>query len=431
MRRTVVSHKHTFTPHDTAWTKGQVERPSCRLVLANSQVVISPKGSPTKGSIRQEIEQSHAGVYSRRFTGRSLKVITFWEEPPESERCQLGLRGGLESFLLATTGMFAELNMTHLLRKSPGIVVALGVAIGGACLFLIAKPLFPAPLTPLAEALAEPAAPPTAKSTSTRPKITWSTTSTQVILARGQTASEDFAFTSNVNLQDVVIEPVPEISPFLTVQPTSFASVPAGQSRLVHILYSIPASTTLGTYVGTIHVRVGGSTLPQTLKVTINAWTMLTDVEAGFSAFYPPSLYNIADPNNPPGSIDLESSAEGVAIGGAVVVGSHVAASGFAVGIDATPYNIAGTFDVTQYLAAEYPNSASDASITTVTIGGQPGYEIFFRGEETGNWPVAVVFYRGYIYRFLYSSTDNIAGFSDQDGLKAFSEVLEGFTFSP
>jgi hypothetical protein len=209
----------------------------------------------------------------------------------------------------------------------------------------------------------------------------------------------------------------------------AFPSVSAGQAVTVTISFSIPTSTTLGTYDGTIHARVGSKTLPQTLKVTINAWNMLTDTEAGFSVSFPPSLY-ITDTSSPPNSFDLESSPNGVVIGGAVLNGSNVATSGFAIGIDAKPYDISGSYDLAQYLATQYPNSAADASSSPITVGGARGYEIFFVGEETGNWPVVVVYHNGYVYRFLYASTDNIPGFSDQDGLNAFNQVLAHITFS-
>src|SRR5438477_8076377 len=119
-------------------------------------------------------------------------------------------------------------------------------------------------------------------STSTQPKITWAPTSTEVILSPGESTSRDFALTSNIALQNAVIEAVPQIASFLSIQPSTFASIPAGQPQPVHISYVVPAGTVLGSYSGTIRVRIGNGSLPQTLKVTVNVWTQVTEPTTGW-----------------------------------------------------------------------------------------------------------------------------------------------------
>ena len=135
------------------------------------------------------------------------------------------------------------------LRKVAFVVAGciVGVTI---LLLLIVRPLSPAP-------------------SSRQPKITWSAKSTEIILPPGETTAQDISFTSSASLQNIVLEPVPEIAPFLTVQPTSFRSVAAGQPEGVHITFSIPPGAAFGSYAGTVHVQSGTSTLPQTLKVSI------------------------------------------------------------------------------------------------------------------------------------------------------------------
>src|SRR6266851_4624494 len=107
-------------------------------------------------------------------------------------------------------------------------------------------------------------------STSSQGKITWAPSSTDLILPPGESTDGDFTFTSSVGLQNAVIGAVPEIAGFLSVQPNSFASIPAGQMQSVHVSFFIPAGSALGTHSGTIHVRIGNLTLPQTLKVSLN-----------------------------------------------------------------------------------------------------------------------------------------------------------------
>jgi hypothetical protein len=81
---------------------------------------------------------------------------------------------------------------------------------------------------------------------------------------------------------------VPQIAPFVTVQPSSISSLAANQVQSMHISIAIPSGITLGTYSGTIHVLSGSQTLPQTLKVTVNVWQPLTRPDIGFSIKYPP-----------------------------------------------------------------------------------------------------------------------------------------------
>lgn len=106
--------------------------------------------------------------------------------------------------------------------------------------------------------------------TPSQPKITWSEPRITIKLAAGQGLLKTLTFTSDRNLQNVTIEPVPEIARFLTsVQPDSLPNVTPGQSQSIGLSFFIPAGTPQGTYDGTIHIRSGNQTLPSTLKVVI------------------------------------------------------------------------------------------------------------------------------------------------------------------
>ena len=125
----------------------------------------------------------------------------------------------------------------------------------------------------------------------TQPKITWMPKSTEIILSPGESTTQEFTFTSDQDLQNAVIEAVPGIAAFLSIQPTSFSSVQANQQQAVHITFSNPATASLGTFDGTIHIRIGNKTLPQTLKVLLNIWrkSQLTDNGQTVEFLYPPS----------------------------------------------------------------------------------------------------------------------------------------------
>jgi hypothetical protein len=154
------------------------------------------------------------------------------------------------------------------------------VLIAGGTLYLFAWEPLPAPT-------AAPVAPTPSPTSSTQAKITWSTTSIEVILSPGESGSQDLTFSSSLSVQNITIEAVPEIAGFLSIQPASVASLSTGQQQPVHIAFSIPVGSTLGTHSGTIHVRDASQTYPQTLKVTVNAWNALSDSALGIKLHYP------------------------------------------------------------------------------------------------------------------------------------------------
>ncbi len=172
--------------------------------------------------------------------------------------------------------------------KRLALLIGVALAILAGSLYLFARPSPPAsvPPTPAPAGASSPAQ--SASTSSTQPKITWSQNQIEVILAHTESASSDLTFSSSLDLQNVVIEAVPEIADLLSVQPNSFASISAGSSNAVHISFSIPSTTASGTYNGTIHARLGSSTLPQNLKVTVNVWRQIKDSTTGLQFLVPP-----------------------------------------------------------------------------------------------------------------------------------------------
>ena len=123
-----------------------------------------------------------------------------------------------------------------------------------------------------------------------QPKVTWPEKQITVTLSPGESWSKDVTLTSTPDLQNATVEPVPELSDFVTVAPSVIANLPAGQLQPVHLAFSIPEHAALGTYEGTIHVRVGRQTVPSLLKLAINvAWASdeLSDNGVSVSFKYP------------------------------------------------------------------------------------------------------------------------------------------------
>jgi hypothetical protein len=115
------------------------------------------------------------------------------------------------------------------------------------------------PLFPVAVSFAE-----------AQPKVIWSEKHVRLQLSPGSGEVRQVSFISDHNLKNITIEAVPQIANLVSVQPSTIASVFADQAQTVSLFFSIPSGTTVGLHEGTIHVRAGSQTLPQTLKISID-----------------------------------------------------------------------------------------------------------------------------------------------------------------
>jgi hypothetical protein len=85
-----------------------------------------------------------------------------------------------------------------------------------------------------------------------------------------ETKEIEVAFVSTVDLSNVDLRIVPELQPFIRIEPSHFNSIDAHTLNEVTISISIPENTEPNRYEGTIHIKEGRRTLPQTLKIEIN-----------------------------------------------------------------------------------------------------------------------------------------------------------------
>lgn len=111
--------------------------------------------------------------------------------------------------------------------------------------------------------------PPTASFGKGKGRITWSEKTLNITIPSGGKTTRTLTFTSDQSLENVVIEPVPGIASFVSVQPASITLVPAGQPTTVTLNFSVPQATAEGLYDGTIHIRRGAATIPEVLKVGV------------------------------------------------------------------------------------------------------------------------------------------------------------------
>ncbi len=173
-------------------------------------------------------------------------------------------------------------------------------------------------------------------------------------------------------------------------------------------------------------------TTTQNIATTTAAWKIYQNAQYGLTIKYPNDLYpQSIDSGDIQAGIflDIESAPNGVAIGGAVPVGSPVATSGFAIVVAAAPYTSSSTFNINQYLANNGPRGQLTVPIM---IGNIPGYEIvsFLPPDTSGNQPLAIIFHNGIVYQIGYGSTNYYPDFSDKQGFSDFDSILKNFTFT-
>jgi len=102
-----------------------------------------------------------------------------------------------------------------------------------------------------------------------RVTVAWSEGRIDVEVPAGSHLSRQLSLTSTQTLGSITIEPVPTIARLVSADPNSLPSITAGVSQSVTLNFSPPVDTAPGTYEGTIHVRSGNRTIPETLKVLI------------------------------------------------------------------------------------------------------------------------------------------------------------------
>ena len=102
------------------------------------------------------------------------------------------------------------------------------------------------------------------------PPISWSAKHVNRLMFPGLQSRELVSFTSSLNLNAVALDVVPELRPFVTVQPASFDQITAGRAYQVAITISVPRTVPPGsTSSGTIRLVYGRSTIPLPLSVTL------------------------------------------------------------------------------------------------------------------------------------------------------------------
>ena len=85
----------------------------------------------------------------------------------------------------------------------------------------------------------------------------------------GTSSIAQATFTANQDLSDVELWIVSELGQFIEVEPNHFEIIKGGVPYSVQLFLSLPSYSALGGYEGTLHIREGKRTLPQSLKISL------------------------------------------------------------------------------------------------------------------------------------------------------------------
>jgi hypothetical protein len=198
--------------------------------------------------------------------------------------------------------------------------------------------------------------------------------------------------------------------------------VPANTPQSVRVNFAIPAGATLGTYQGTIHLRTGTQTLPQTLKVAVDVWQPFFDSALGFSLKYPPSAVIV---RNSETTISIQTAQEFNQTGASHNDLGPPTTEGFQITIEKRP-PVSGSFDVQQWLHDTYPLWQPSA-IQSALVHGNMGYLIPADAEPEGFTTVIIPTTSGvYVITYVIAYFNSIANAA---GLNTVQLILGSLTF--
>lgn len=109
-----------------------------------------------------------------------------------------------------------------------------------------------------------------------QPVITWTPESVSEIIVTGEAKTISVSFTAAQNLGAVDIRVTPELTPYVSTNPTLFQNIAAGQAVNLDITISAPADASPQSVEGTIQIRNAGRpprnfARPLAVTVTISA----------------------------------------------------------------------------------------------------------------------------------------------------------------
>jgi len=124
------------------------------------------------------------------------------------------------------------------------------------------------------------------------PKIKWTPTQVSETLSPNESKSVSVSFNSSENINNIAVWVVPELQPFLHVEPSAIPSVIAGATVTVTLIIAPAANAPLGTFDGTIHLKSTGKsskTFAKPLPITLQVGQLFQNEQSGYEIrlYYP------------------------------------------------------------------------------------------------------------------------------------------------
>jgi hypothetical protein len=171
------------------------------------------------------------------------------------------------------------------MRKHKYIYQAVAVALLLLCLSLYAND----------RVISERRAINTAPSHNASKTIDWVPAEITKQLVVGQLQTVSVSIRVSERLTDVSIWASPSLNRFVVVSPETFALLDFGKTAELRLSFLAPQGTAPGIYEGTIHLRSGARTIPQTLPISLEirsgvteTWPSAASAQGRFTFRYPP-----------------------------------------------------------------------------------------------------------------------------------------------
>lgn len=203
------------------------------------------------------------------------------------------------------------------------------------------------------------------------PSVTWTPSSVTQTIPAGGSTTIPVSFTASKKLSNAVVRVVPEIEPFVQVNPVLLGNVANGQTVNLGIIVSAPTNSPPGTLHGTIQLRSGGKahkTFAKPLPVTIVVSGATVGPEGGTVTGADGTSITL-----PPGAIDYEAVMDIARVPTATVV----APTGDLEIVAAVEI----TFEPTAFNASHVPPSAP-LEISIPAPAGIPGGSNFIAAQQ-------------------------------------------------
>lgn len=120
--------------------------------------------------------------------------------------------------------------------------------------------------------------------------IKWTPASITETISPGGSKVINVSFTSSEDIDNVTVRVVPELEPFIQVEPTSFSQIAIGQTVNLDIILSAGQDSPLGTFDGTVQLRAGSNTMAKPLPVEVNIGQRYSDPEGRYSVMFPSDI---------------------------------------------------------------------------------------------------------------------------------------------